>query len=113
MVSLGWVPDWPDPIYQLMYSILNVANGGISGNMAWFNNSVVNNLTATAPPFVANATEQQHMVAEIYNITYNEAPPYYWMPWPEYYLFTQPYLKGITWTWDDYFYNTMYYQPLP
>jgi len=110
MVSLGWVPDWPDPIYQLMYSILNVANGGISGNMAWFNNSVVNNLTATAP-FITNAQEQEQMVAEIYNITYNEAP-YYWLPWPEYYLFTQPYLKGITWTWDDYFYNTMYYQPV-
>ncbi|MFB6491210.1 MAG: ABC transporter substrate-binding protein [Thermoproteus sp. AZ2] len=109
-VDLGWIPDWPDPLYQLAFSILNVANGGISGNMAWFNNSEVNNLTAEAP-FVTSATEQIQMLAQIYNITYNEAP-YVWLPWNEYYMIVQPYLKGIVWTWDYYFYNTMYYQPV-
>jgi hypothetical protein len=109
-VSLGWVPDWPDPLYQLVFSILNVENGGISGNMAWFNNSVVNELTAEMP-FVTNQTEQLQMLAEVYNITYHEAP-YYWLPWPEYYMIVQPYLKGVTWTWDYYYYNTMYYQPI-
>jgi ABC-type transport system substrate-binding protein len=109
-VSLGWVPDWPDPLYQLVFSILNVENGGISGNMAWFNNSVVNELTAEMP-FVTNQTEQLQMLAEVYNITYHEAP-YYWLPWPEYYMIVQPYLKGVTWTWDFYYYNTMYYKPI-
>ncbi len=79
MVDLGWIPDWPDPLYQLVYSILNVINGGISGNMAWFNNSVVNELTAEMP-FVTNETEQLQMLAEVYNITYWQAP-YVWLPW--------------------------------
>jgi len=62
-------------------------------------------------PFVTNQTEQLQMLAEVYNITYHEAP-YYWLPWPEYYMIVQPYLKGVTWTWDYYYYNTMYYQPI-
>ncbi len=110
MVDLGWIPDWPDPLYQLVYSILNVINGGISGNMAWFDNPVVNNLTAEMP-FVTNETEQLQMLAEVYNITYWQAP-YVWLPWPEYYDIVQPYVKGFIWTWDGYYYNTMYYSPI-
>ena len=105
-----WLPDWPDPMYQIMYSMLNVANGGLSGDLAWFNNTIVNELTAEMP-FVTNETEQLQMLAEVYNITYWQAP-YYWMPFPEYYIITQPYLKGIVWTFDTYYYNTMYYQPI-
>ncbi|WP_069808341.1 ABC transporter substrate-binding protein [Vulcanisaeta thermophila] len=110
LVMLGWVPDWPDPLFQLVYSILNVVNTGISGNMAAFNNPEVNELTAEAP-FLTNETEQIQYLAKIYNITYAQAP-YVWMPWPEYYMIVQPYVKGVVWTWSYYYYNTMYYQPL-
>ncbi|WP_148224702.1 ABC transporter substrate-binding protein [Vulcanisaeta moutnovskia] len=111
MVDLGWYPDWPDPLFQLLFPVLNVIEGGVYGaNEAWFNNTVVNNLTLTMP-FVTNETEQLQMLAEVYNITYWQAP-YIWLPWPINYLIVQPYVKGVVWTWDEYFYNTMYYQPI-
>ena len=110
LVLLGWLPDWPDPLYQLAFPLLNIEEGGLSGNMAWFNNTVVNELTAEMP-FITNETEQLQMLAEVYNITYWQAP-YVWLPTPEYYYIIQPYLKGFVWTFTWYWYNVMYYQPV-
>ncbi|WP_338599080.1 ABC transporter substrate-binding protein [Sulfolobus tengchongensis] len=110
MADLGWYPDWPDPIFQELIAQTDVEFGGISGNFAWVNNSVLQNMYSTLP-FITNSTLQTQEVAEAYKILYAEAP-YIWLPNYIVYYFTQPYLRGFVWNqFDGYFYNMMYYQP--
>ncbi|WP_291764934.1 ABC transporter substrate-binding protein, partial [Caldivirga sp. UBA161] len=78
IVDLGWCPDWPDPLFQEMWPLANIINGGISGNLAWYNNSLVNNITNELP-FITNLNEQLKLDAEVYKIMYEQAP-YYWLP---------------------------------
>ncbi|BCU67119.1 peptide ABC transporter permease [Sulfolobales archaeon HS-7] len=110
LVDLGWVPDWPDPIFQQLDVQTNVLDGGLSGDLAWLNNSVVNQMDNQVP-FITNATEQIEMAAKIYNITYHQAP-YLWLPVPYTYYFVQPYVKNFQYNeFAGYYYNMMYYQP--
>ncbi|MFP3239645.1 MAG: ABC transporter substrate-binding protein, partial [Caldivirga sp.] len=110
IVDLGWGPDWPDPLFQEMWPLANIINGGISGNLAWYNNSLVNELTNELP-FITNLTEQLKLDAEVYKIMYDQAP-YYWLPSVFSYMIVQPYVKGVIYNpYSSYYYNTMYYVP--
>ncbi|MGC9226383.1 ABC transporter substrate-binding protein, partial [Caldivirga sp.] len=110
IVDLGWCPDWPDPLFQEMWPLANIINGGISGNLAWYNNSLVNELTNELP-FITNLTEQLKLDAEVYKIMYEQAP-YYWLPTGLTYMIVQPYVKGVIYNpYLSYYYNTMYYAP--
>ncbi|BDB99757.1 ABC transporter substrate-binding protein [Saccharolobus caldissimus] len=110
MADLAWYPDWPDPIFQELIAQTDVEFGGISGNFAWVNNSILQQLYSNLP-FITNTTLQTLEVAKAYKILYNEAP-YIWLPNYIVYFFIQPYVKGFVWNqFDGYFYNMMYYQP--
>ncbi|MQL54336.1 ABC transporter substrate-binding protein [Acidianus ambivalens] len=111
MVAIGWTPDWPDPIFQQMMPLTDIAFGGPSGNFAWFNNSDLQSMYNTLP-FITNTTLQEKMVAKAYSIIYDCAP-YIWLPVTCSYYLIQPYVKGVILSVADgyliYFYNTMYY----
>ncbi|AWR96271.1 ABC transporter substrate-binding protein [Acidianus sulfidivorans JP7] len=108
LVDLGWFPDWPDPVFQQLMPLTDVQFGGISGNLAWFNNTELQQMYEKLP-FITNATEQINLVAKAYQIIYNQAP-YYWLPFPNNYYFVQPYVQGFTYNpYVGYFYNMMYY----
>jgi peptide/nickel transport system substrate-binding protein len=104
-VDLGWIPDWPDPIFQQMAPAITPT----SYIPAWVNVSWVNQLMSQLP-FETNQTQQLQGVAELTNFTYWYAP-YAWLPNPATYFFVQPYLKGFIYNeFTGYFYNAMYYQ---
>lgn len=127
ILFLGWVPDWPDPVFQLLYQALTpVAHLG-----AWVNNTYVNDILTNcaggqapgcngAGPnsssfgtygilFNGNTTQIQNGINLLYQWDYTNAP-YFWIPNPNNFFFLQPYLKGF---WFDgfigYAYNTLYY----
>lgn len=107
MVNLGWFPDWPDPVYQQLMPLTDVQFGGISGNLAWVNISTLQTMYETLP-FITNTTEQEQLVAQVYNIISHEAP-YVWLPVPNTYYFVQPYVQGFVYNpFVGYFYNMMY-----
>ncbi len=109
LVLLGWAPDWPDPIAQELMALTDPVYGGLSGDLAWFNNSQVNSILSWLP-YSLNATQQEQGVAEIYNITYHQAP-YAWLPNAETYWLQQPYLHGVVFNpFVGYRYNMMYYE---
>ncbi|MCY0859866.1 MAG: ABC transporter substrate-binding protein, partial [Sulfolobaceae archaeon] len=108
LVDLGWIPDWPDPIYQQLVVQTDVEYGGISGNLAWVNVSWINNVE-TYLPFMTNATNQTLLVAKIYAFLYNYAP-YLDLPYPDTYFFVQPYVAGFVYNpFVGYWYNMIYY----
>ena len=108
LVNLGWIPDWPDPIFQQLIPQTDIQFGGISGNLAWFNNTELQQMYQTLP-FLTNQTEQVQMVAKAYKIIYDEAP-YAWLPDPDTYIIVQPYVQGFVYNpFVGYFYNMMYY----
>ncbi|MEM0272195.1 MAG: ABC transporter substrate-binding protein, partial [Thermoprotei archaeon] len=100
----AWVPDWVDPVLQLVAPAVTTS----SYLPAWVNLSSINELMLTLP-FVVNQTLKGELVAQVYNITYNYAP-YVWLPDPYEYYFVQPYVRGLV---GDplfgYWYNTLYY----
>lgn len=111
LVDLGWFPDWPDPIFQQLMPLTDVEFGGISGNLAWVNDSTLQQMYKTLP-FLANQTQQEVEVGQIYKILYKQAP-YVWLPDPITYFFVQPYVKNFTYNpFVGYYYNLMYYQPV-
>ena len=108
-VWLGWFPDWPDSIAQQLVVQTDPEYGGIAGNLAWMNNSALNQLYQTLP-YELNSTQQEQGVAYAYNIIYHQAP-YVWLPEPYTYWLQQPYLKGVVYnSFIGYRYNLMYYQ---
>jgi peptide/nickel transport system substrate-binding protein len=104
MVDLGWIPDWPDPLFQQLAPAVTTT----SYLPAWMNVSKINQIVAQLP-FETNTTEQIQQLTYVYNFTYWYAP-YAWLPNGATYYFVQPYLKGFTYnTFAGYWYNTMYY----
>jgi len=100
---LGWGPDWPDPIFQLLMPAVTTT----SYLPAWMNLSSVNQIMNVLP-FLTNTTEQIQLVKKVYNITYWYAP-YAWLPDEDMYLFVQPYVAGLYSQYNEYYYNTVYY----
>ncbi|MEM0120256.1 MAG: ABC transporter substrate-binding protein [Thermoprotei archaeon] len=104
MVDLGWVPDWPDPIFQELAPAVTTT----SYLPAWMNVTKINQIVSELP-FETNTTQQLQQLTYVYNFTYWYAP-YAWLPNPATYYFVQPYLKGFVYnTFSGYWYNTMYY----
>ncbi len=68
-----WYPSWADAVYQDLVLLSNVEYGGISGDVSWFNDTQVNNLTANLP-FETNSTQINATVAQVYNLMYQQAP---------------------------------------
>ncbi|TRM73427.1 hypothetical protein DJ528_11740 [Sulfolobus sp. B5] len=103
--------DWPDPVFQQLLPLTDAFFGGISGNWAWVNLTILQNMYNTLP-FITNQTQQLQLVAQAYKIIYNYAP-YIWMPTPTLYYLVQPYVKGfVAQELAYYFYNMLYYQPI-
>ena len=104
-----WYPSWFDPIDQDLVALTNVANAGIPVNTAWFNNSVVNNLTNQLP-YLTNQAEIRHDVAVVYNITYSQAP-YIWFYALKPYWVQRTYLSGVFYNpaFEGFYFPTMYY----
>jgi len=48
-----------------VWPLANITNGRISGNLAWYNNSLVNEITNELP-LITNLTEQLKLDAEVY-----------------------------------------------
>jgi peptide/nickel transport system substrate-binding protein len=104
MTFLGWYPDWPDPVFQLMLPAATTSSF-IPG---WLNNASINAIAAVLP-FETNQTQYINGIQQIYLDMYQQAA-YAWYPVLEDYFFLQPYVQGFTWnSFVGYYYNTLYY----
>jgi len=105
LAYVEWLPDWPDPIFQMMAPLITTT----SLFPAWMNISSVNQILSTLP-FSTNTTFQIQQVKQLYNITYWYAP-YVWLPFPATYLFAQPYVQGLIYNpFVGYSYNILTYE---
>ncbi|MDT7863289.1 MAG: ABC transporter substrate-binding protein [Vulcanisaeta sp.] len=106
---LDWYPDWWDPVAQEAWFILNVDFGGIAGNEAWYNNSLVNTLTTEAV-FTTNITQRVEMMKQVYAQAYKDVP-YIWLYEPAFYGFTYKYVCGVLINplITGFYYPTMYF----
>ncbi|MCY0859361.1 MAG: ABC transporter substrate-binding protein, partial [Sulfolobaceae archaeon] len=108
-VMLGWLPDWPDPIYQQLMPLTDVQFGGISGNLAWVDIPQLQQIYQTLP-FMTSGSTQTILLAYVYFLIYNYTP-YVWLPVPDTYFFVQPYVHGFTYNpFAGYWYNMIYYE---
>jgi len=109
MLIWYWYPSWLDPVYQDLVVQTNVEYGGISGNVAWFNNTEVNNLTNSLP-FNTNQTQVNQSVTQVYNIVYQQAPDL-WLYGINPYWVQRTYLNGIIYNPGilGFYYPLMYY----
>ena len=73
MLIWYWYPSWSDAVYQDLVVQVNVVDGGISGDVSWFNNTQVNSLTNSLP-FLTNTTQINQAVSQVYNLVYQQAP---------------------------------------
>ncbi len=104
MTFLGWFPDWPDPVSQLLLP----AATNSSFIPGWLNNASINAIAATLP-FQTNQTAYINGIEQIYLDMYQQAA-YAWYPDVEAYLFLQPYVQGFTWNeYVGYYYNMLSY----
>lgn len=106
-VDLGWVPDWPDPVGQLMIPAEDYQDGGEFGaNNAWVDNATLQSIfcTVTSQPISVQEHDMQIAYEVLYNIT-----PEIWLPNPYSYYFVQPYIHGFQYNeFTGYWYNLMY-----
>jgi peptide/nickel transport system substrate-binding protein len=93
MLIWYWYPSWLDPVYQDLVVQTNVAYGGITGNVPWFNNTEVNQLTNSLP-FNTNATQVKQSVTQVYNIVYQQVPDL-WLYGINPYWVQRTYVSGI------------------
>ena len=109
MLLWYWYPSWLDPVYQDLVVQTGVQYGGISGNVAWFNNTQVNNLANTLP-FVTNSTQVNQDVTQVYNIVYQQVPDL-WLYGINPYWVQRTYLSGIIYNPGilGFYYPLMYY----
>ena len=109
MLIWYWYPSWLDPVYQDLVVQTNVEYGGISGNVAWFNNTEVNNLTNSLP-FNTNQTQVNQSVTQVYNIVYQQAPDL-WLYGINPYWVQRTYVSGIIYNPGilGFYYPLMYY----
>jgi peptide/nickel transport system substrate-binding protein len=104
-----WFPSWLDPVYQDLVVQTNVQYGGIAGDVSWFNNSVVNNLTANIA-FETNPSVINRTVAQVYNIVYKEVPDIWLYALVPYWV-QRSYLSGVIYNPGilGFYYPLMYY----
>jgi len=109
MLIWYWYPSWLDPVYQDLVVQTNVQFGGISGNVAWYNNTEVNDLTNKLP-FDTNSTHVNQSVIQVYNIVYQEVPDL-WLYGINPYWVQRTYLNGIIYNPGilGFYYPLMYY----
>lgn len=88
-----WYPSWADAVYQDLVLLSNVEYGGISGDVSWFNDTQINNLTANLP-FETNATEINGTVAQVYNLMYQQAPDIWFYAVDPYWV-QRTYVTGV------------------
>jgi peptide/nickel transport system substrate-binding protein len=88
-----WYPSWADAVYQDLVLLSNVEYGGISGDVSWFNDTQVNNLTNNLP-FETNATQINATVAQVYNLMYQQAPDI-WLYAVDPYWIQRTYVTGV------------------
>jgi peptide/nickel transport system substrate-binding protein len=88
-----WYPSWADAVYQDLVVVTNIVYGGISGNVAWYNNTQVNLLTANLP-FLTNSTQINQTVAQVYSLVYNDAP-IIWLYAVDPYWVQRSYVTGV------------------
>ena len=107
-VDLGWFPDWPDPVAQLMIPAEDVQDGGLYGaNNAWLDNATLQTIFAniTFQPISTQVKEMKIVEGIVYNLT-----PEVWLPTPDTYFFVQPYVKNFQYNgFVGYWYNLMYF----
>ncbi len=104
-----WYPSWLDPVYQDLVVQVNIQYGGIAGDVSWFNNSVVNQLTGNLP-FITNQTQTEQIVAQVYRIVYDQVPDI-WLYALNPYWVQRDYLAGVIYNPGilGYYYALMYY----
>jgi peptide/nickel transport system substrate-binding protein len=109
MLIWYWYPSWSDAVYQDLVVQTNVVDGGISGDVSWFNNTQVNSLTTTLP-FLTNPSQINQTVTQVYSIVYQQAPVA-WLYAINPYWVQRSYVSGV---FDNagilgYYYALMYY----
>jgi peptide/nickel transport system substrate-binding protein len=109
MLLWYWYPSWLDPVYQDLVVQVNVNYGGIAGDVSWFNNTVVNNLTADLP-FQVNPQVVNQTVAQVYRIVYQQAPDI-WLYAVVPYWVQRTYVSGVIYNPGilGYYYPLIYY----
>lgn len=108
VVNPGFVPSWPDPVFNQVIGETDVAYGFTYVDDSWLNNSSLQSYFPNIM-FDKNITEQQKQVGSIYQIIYNNAP-YVWLPTPNNVFFKQPYVNGFAYNPSNvYYYNLMSY----
>ncbi|MEM3794567.1 MAG: ABC transporter substrate-binding protein [Thermoprotei archaeon] len=109
MLLWYWYPSWLDPVYQDLVVQVNSNYGGISGDVSWFDNATVNNLTNSLPyqtnPVIVNRT-----VAEVYRMVYQQAPDI-WLYAVVPYWVERSYVAGVIYNPGilGYYYPLIYY----
>lgn len=93
MLLYYWYPSWLDPVYQDLVLQVNIQYGGIAGDEAWFNNTMVNNITNSLP-FLTNATLANESVAQVYQTVYQQVP-YIWLYAIVPYWVQRTYVTGV------------------
>jgi peptide/nickel transport system substrate-binding protein len=88
-----WYPSWADGVYQDLVLLSNVQYGGISGDVSWFNDSQVNDLTANLP-YYTNSTEINSTVAQVYQLMYQQAPDIWFYAVDPYWI-QRTYVTGV------------------
>ena len=109
MLLWYWYPSWLDPVYQDLVVQTNVQYGGILGDVSWFNNTQVNQITGTLP-FLTDSTQVNNDVIQVYNIVYQQVPDL-WLYGINPYWVQRTYLNGIIYNPGilGFYYALMYY----
>jgi peptide/nickel transport system substrate-binding protein len=104
-----WYPSWLDPVYQDLVVQVNIQYGGISGDVSWFNNTQVNELTSNLP-FLTNQTKVEQIVKQVYKIVYEQVPDIWLYALVPYWV-QRDYLAGVIYNPGilGYYYALMYY----
>ena len=88
-----WYPSWPDAVYQDLVLLSNIQYGGISGDVSWFNNTQVNDLTANLP-YYTNSSEINATVSQVYQLMYQQAPDVWFYAVNPYWI-QRTYVTGV------------------
>jgi len=109
MLLWYWYPSWLDPVYQDLVVQVNSNYGGISGDVSWFDNSTINNLTNNLP-FLTNPQLVNQTVAEVYKMVYQQAPDI-WLYAIVPYWVERSYVAGVIYNPGilGYYYPLIYY----
>jgi len=111
MLMWYWFPSWLDPIYQDLVAQVNpILFGGIAGDVSWFNNTEVNQLTSTLP-FQTNPSVINSSVTKVYQIVYQQVPDI-WLYAEVPYAVQATYLTGVIYNpgIQGYYFSLMEYQ---